>query len=213
MPDGHKEFGVLLKPSSVALAIVDHQEDFLASLSSSTRERLARSTDALARIALACDVSVVISCLATGAFRGRTSPRLLELFPPSARIRRETINCWDDSRFAAQIHGFRKERLLIAGLWTETGVSFAALSALELGYDVFLVTDACAGMSAESHATAIQRMVQSGAVPITWRQVLFEWYRSMAGENESIARTLIGIATEHGHLAGGQRTPDPADEE
>lgn len=127
-----------------------------------------------------------------------------ELFPKQAQIRREEINCWDDPVFAAAIEGFEKERLLVAGLWTETGVSFAALSALELGYDVFVVADACAGMSPDSHETAIQRMIQAGVVPITWRQILFEWYRTIGDKDGNVGKALIGIAREHGYLLGDQ---------
>jgi nicotinamidase-related amidase len=42
-----------------------------------------------------------------------------------------------------------------------------AIQALGEGYDVFIVTDASGGVSAEAHDMAVRRLVQAGAVPIT----------------------------------------------
>lgn len=120
---------------------------------------MADNTVALVKTTKACGVSVVLGSLVSGTFRGRTYPRLLELLTATSLVQRTQINCWDDTTFVAQMKAFNKGRLLIAGLWTEAGVSFAALAALELGCDVYVVTDACAGMSTMTHETAIQRMV------------------------------------------------------
>jgi len=105
------------------------------------------------------------------------------------------------------VRELKKDRLLLAGLWTETAITFAALSGLELGYQVYVVTDAVAGMTVSSHEVAIDRMVQSGVVPVTWRQVLFEWYRVSGPEDGPVSQALIAIAREHG-LALGQPSPD-----
>src|SRR3954467_5873266 len=43
-----------------------------------------------------------------------------------------------------------------------------AIHALGDGYDAYIVTDAGGGVSLEAHEMAVQRMVQAGAVPITW---------------------------------------------
>ena len=48
------------------------------------------------------------------------------------------------------------------------------------GYDVYVVTDASGGVSVEAHERAIQRLVQAGAVPVTWMGVLSEWQRDWA---------------------------------
>jgi nicotinamidase-related amidase len=200
MTQGSKDFGALLQPSSLVLIILDHQDDFLAALSGSTRQSLSDSTAVLARIATACGVSVELSSLVSETFTGRTWPRLKDLLPGHRAIDRRTINCWEDATFVEAIKRLKKDRLLVTGLWTEAGVSFAALSALELGYEVFLATDASAGMSIGSHETAIQRMVQAGVVPVTWRQLLFEWYRAVGEKDTKSGEALIEIAREHGYL-------------
>ena len=204
MTQDPEDFGVLLQPSSLVLIILDHQQDFLASLSDQTRQDLFESTTALARIATTCRVSVVLSSLVSEAFTGRTWPQLKDLLPDHRAVDRKTINCWENTGFVDSIKSLKKNRLLVAGLWTETSVTFAALSALELGYEVFLVTDAAAGMSIESHDTAIQRMVQAGVVPVSWRQVLFEWYRALSDKDTKVGEALIEIARENGYLLTNQ---------
>lgn len=56
----------------------------------------------------------------------------------------------------------------MAALWTEICLAMPAIHALGDGYDVYIVTDASGGVSVEAHEVAIQRMVQAGAVPLTW---------------------------------------------
>lgn len=90
----------------------------------------------------------------------------------------------------------------MAGLWTETAITFAALSGLELGYQIYIVTDAMAGMTTASHEVAIERMVQSSVVPVTWRQLLFEWYRLAEPKDSLVSEALLSIAREHGLVLG-----------
>jgi len=194
------EKGILIEPETVALIVLDYQQDFLASLSKPARKSLDESMTALASIATACSIPVVLSGLVSDAFTGQTWPRLQQLIPDHRTIDRSRINCWEDPNFTDVIRNLKKNRLLFAGLWTETGVSFGALSALAHGYDVFLVTNAAAGMSVTSHETAIQRMVQAGVVPVTWCQLLFEWYRVLSGKDSNIGQSLITIARQRGYL-------------
>lgn len=48
------------------------------------------------------------------------------------------------------------------------------------GYEAYVVTDASGGVSPQAHEHAIQRMVQGGAIPVTWVQVLLELQRDWA---------------------------------
>ncbi|MGC1295133.1 MAG: isochorismatase family protein [Alloacidobacterium sp.] len=47
-----------------------------------------------------------------------------------------------------------RKRLIIAGLLTEACVTFAALSALEDGFEVYVVGHACGGLFQGSHASS-----------------------------------------------------------
>jgi len=69
---------------------------------------------------------------------------------------------------------------VMAALWTEICLAMPAIHALGDGYEVYIVTDASGGVSLEAHEMAIQRMVQAGAVPITWTVFASELQRDWA---------------------------------
>jgi nicotinamidase-related amidase len=88
----------------------------------------------------------------------------------------------------------------MAALWTEMCLAMPTIHALGEGYDVYIVTDASDGVSAEAHDMAVRRMVQAGAVPITWIGLSGEWQRDWT--RESTLPDTIKIVTEHGGGSG-----------
>src|SRR6185503_15695558 len=93
-----------------------------------------------------------------------------------------------------------RKKLIIAALWTEVCLVQPALSALDEGYEVYIVTDASGGTSKEAHDMAVARLIQAGAQPVTWMQVLLEYQRDWS-RGETYAATT-GIAMEHGGAYG-----------
>ena len=74
---------------------------------------------------------------------GPLVPELKDIFPHAPYIPRPgNINAWDNEDFVNAVHQTGRKQLIIAGVVTEVCVAFPALSALEAGYDVFVVTDA-----------------------------------------------------------------------
>ena len=57
------------------------------------------------------------------------------------------MNTWEDANVVAELNRIGKDRLVFAGLWTSVCIVGPALSALEQGYEVYVVTDAHAAMS------------------------------------------------------------------
>lgn len=115
---------------------------------------------------------------------------ILRLYPPEARkaVQRstaaygETIFCsqfnpLDDPKLRARLADLRRPRLLVAGGALETALAFSALSALELGYDVYLVRDLSWGSSEALADIVVARLLQAGVVPIIAPQLLCEWQR------------------------------------
>jgi hypothetical protein len=60
------------------------------------------------------------------------------------------------------------KKLIISGISTDVCVAFAALSAIELGYDAYAVIDASGTFSPMMSTLAQSRMVQAGVIPMTW---------------------------------------------
>jgi hypothetical protein len=64
-----------------------------------------------------------------------------------------------------------KNRVVFAGLWTSVCIVGPALSAIDQGFEVYVIADACGDVSEEAHNRAIDRMVQAGVRP-TWALTL-----------------------------------------
>jgi isochorismate hydrolase len=84
------------------------------------------------------------------------------------------MNAWEDSRVVEAIKATGRKKTILSGLWTEVCLVLSALSALGQGYEVYVVADASGGITPAAHEHALQRMVNAGAVPVTWIQVLLE---------------------------------------
>ena len=93
-----------------------------------------------------------------------------------------------------------RKQLVLAALWTEICLAMPAIQALGDGYDVFIVTDASGGVSAEAHDMGVRRMVAAGAIPITWLAAVAEWQRDWAREESAVG--LAGVVAEHGGASG-----------
>src|SRR5687767_2330705 len=88
----------------------------------------------------------------------------------------------------------------MAGLWTEICLAMPAIHALGDGWEVYIVTDASGGVSFEAHEMAVRRMVQAGAVPMTWMAVQAELQRDWA--HEATLPGVVEIVAAHGGGSG-----------
>jgi nicotinamidase-related amidase len=75
-----------------------------------------------------------------------------------------------------------------------------ALSALDQGFEVYVIADACGDVSAEAHNRAIERIVQAGGRPMTALQYLLELQRDWA-RSDTYA-TTTEVARKYGGAYG-----------
>jgi hypothetical protein len=90
------------------------------------------------------------------------------------------INAWDNEDFVAAIKKTGRKQLIIAGVVTEVCVVFPALSAIEEGFEVFVVTDASGTFNEVTRDAAWSRMEAAGAQLMSWFGVACELRRSVA---------------------------------
>ena len=170
----------LLTPDNSTLILIDHQPQMLFGITSIERQLLINNTVALAKSAKVFNVPTILTSVETKSFSGYIWPQLLEQFPDQSPIERTSMNAWEDSNFRAAVERIGRKKLIIAALWTEVCLTFPALEALRDGYEVYAVADASGGTSLMAHDMAMQRIIQAGAIPVTWQQVLLEWQRDWA---------------------------------
>ena len=189
----------LLRPEDSILVLIDHQPYQFANLHSHEPTVVVNNVIALAKGAKAFDVPTILTTVLEER-GGYLLKGLQAVFPDQKPIDRTFINTWEDPKVTDIVKKSGRKQLILAALWTEVCLAMPTIHALGEDYDVFIVTDASGGISAEAHDMAVRRMVQAGAVPMTWLAVLAEWQRDWARE-ESAAK-LTPILEEHGGATG-----------
>ena len=191
----------LLNPTNHVLLMIDHESQMAFAVESQPIEELRNNSGLVAATAKLYDVATVITTVAEKSFSGPVFPEIREHFPNTEEyIDRTTMNSWEDTRVVAAVGAYEKPKLVIAGLWTEVCVLTAALSALEDGYDVYVITDASGGISQEAHDMSIARMIQAGVKPMTSLQYLLEIHRDWARSDMYL--DVVAISKKYGGAYG-----------
>ena len=93
-----------------------------------------------------------------------------------------------------------KKQLIIAGVVTEVCVAFPALSALEEGYEVFVVTDASGTFNEITRHSAWDRMSAAGAQLMTWFGVAGELHRDWRNDVEGLGTLFSNHIPDYRNL-------------
>ncbi|MCC9308358.1 hydrolase [Kitasatospora sp. RB6PN24] len=190
----------LLTPDNAMMLFVDHQPQMFFGTGSGDRTSIINSTVGLAKAAKIFDVPVVLSTVAAESFSGPILPQLKAVFPDHEVIDRTSMNAWEDEPLVEAVKATGRSKIILSGLWTEVCLVLPALSALQQGYEVYVVADASGGVSPRAHEHALQRMTAAGAVPVTWVQVLLELQRDWARTETYVPVT--DLVKEHGGAYG-----------
>lgn len=186
-----------LNPTNSVLALIDHQPWVAFPINSISPEHLTNNVTALAKVAKALKVPTILSTI-----NGKGGPLLdplfisiTQVFPDVEPIDRTNTNAWSDENFVKAVKDTGKKKIVMAGLWTEICLAQTALAAIKDGYEVYFVTDASGGVSPEAHERACQRLIQAGAIPLTWQATMAEW---CPDNTTPEYQTLYPIVIEHG---------------
>jgi nicotinamidase-related amidase len=191
----------VLTPQNSQLIFIDQQPQMAFGVQSIDRQVLKNNVTALAKAAKVFNVPTTITTVETESFSGHTYPELLGVFPDHKILERTSMNSWDDQNVRDALAANGRKKVVVSGLWTEVcNTTFALCAMLEGGYEIYMVADASGGTSVDAHKYAMDRMVQAGAVPVTWQQVLLEWQRDWARKETYDA--VIKIVAEHSGAYG-----------
>jgi len=189
----------LLAPERSVLLLIDHQAFQFSNLHSHEPTLIVNNVVGLAKAAKAFKVPTILTTV-TEERGGYLLKGIQDVFPTQKPINRTFINTWEDQRVVEAVKKTGRRQLVIAALWTEVCLAMPVIQSLSDGYDVFFVTDASGGVSREAHDMAVLRMVQAGAVPITWIAVMSEWQRDWA--REATVPAIAEITVAHGGASG-----------
>ena len=93
------------------------------------------------------------------------------------------------------IRKLNREKLIISGLWTSESFAETAIHAIDYGYDVYGLIDACGDTSQERHNYGVHRMLKAGVTPITWMSLASEWMNGWAEPADSDSEEMAGKYT------------------
>ena len=190
----------LISPTNHALVMIDFQSQMAFATKSIDTTLLRNNAGLVASAAAGFGVPTILTTVAEKSFSGPMFSEVTEPFPGQALFDRTSMNTWEDAAVIEEINRIGQERIVLAGLWTSVCIVGPALSAIEQGYEVYVITDACGDISAEAHERAVERMIQAGARPMTALQYLLELQRDWA-RGESYAFTT-GVAQRLGGAYG-----------
>jgi nicotinamidase-related amidase len=185
----------LLTPEESVLLLIDHQPYQFANLHSHEPTMIVNNVIGLAKGAKAFGVPTILTTVLEER-GGLLIKGLQDVFPEQKPINRTLINTWEDKSVVDVVQKTGRKKLIVAALWTEICLAMPVIQALGEGYEVYIVTDASGGVTPESHDMAVRRMVQAGAVPMTWMAVLSEWQRDWA--RESTLPGMVDVLLNHG---------------
>lgn len=195
-----KPAATLLNPQDHTLVMIDFQSQMAFATHSIDAVTLRNNAALVASAAAGFGVSTILTTVAEKSFSGPMFDEVTAPFPGQALLDRTSMNTWEDEAVIRRVNEIGKPRIVLAGLWTSVCIVGPALSALDQGFEVYVITDACGDVSAEAHERAVERMVQAGARPITSLQYLLELQRDWArGDTYDLT---TGIAKKFGGAYG-----------
>jgi nicotinamidase-related amidase len=191
---------LLLTPRDHTLIMIDHQSQMAFATHSIDAVQLRNNAALVAHAAAGFDVSTIVTTVAEKSFSGPIFDEIKDAFPGAEITDRTSMNTWEDENVIRRVNAIGKKRIVLAGLWTGVCIVGPALSALDQGFEVYVIADACGDVSTEAHERAMDRMVQAGARPMTSLQYLLELQRDWA-RTDSYELTT-GIAKKFGGAYG-----------
>lgn len=192
---------IRLDKNNAAVLLVDHQSGLLSLVRDIEPDKFTNNVLALADVAKYFQLPTILTTSFEDGPNGRLMPELEKLFPDAPFIARPgNINAWDNEEFVQAVKATGKKQLIIAGVVTEVCVAFPALSAIEEGYDVFVVTDASGTFDLISRHSAWARMAAAGAQLMNWFAVACELHRDWRNDVEGLATLLSNHIPDYRNL-------------
>lgn len=190
-----------LSKDEAALLLVDHQAGLISLVQDFSPNEFKNNVLALT----ACGKYFKLPTILTTSFEdgpnGPLVPEIKEMFPDASYIARPgNINAWDNEDFVKAIKKTGRKQLIIAGVVTEVCVAFPALSAIEEGYEVFVVTDASGTFNAVTRDAAWARMQAAGVQLMGWFGVACELHRDWRNDVEGLGALFSSYIPNYRNL-------------
>ena len=175
----------LLNPLNHTLILIDHEGQMAFPTESTHKLELKNNLATLGYFSKMYEIPVILSTIGEKYFAGPILKELRQYYNDAPVYDRTSMNLWEDDKAREAVIATGNKKLVFAGLWTDVCLAYPVISALKAGYEVYFISDASAAMSKEGHQTAIQRMIQAGAIPLGTVAYTSEVIRDYGREDNS----------------------------
>jgi nicotinamidase-related amidase len=179
-----------------AMILIDHQVGTNTWAKSTPLELLQRNVIILATFAKGTGMPIVLtSSQETNVnVQGPLMPELQSIAPEAfaARVkRRGVVNAWDDEDFANACRKTGKRNFVMAGVTTDVCMVSPAISALEEGFNVQVVCDACGSGNQIAEEMSWRRMERAGVRLTSTNAIVAELVKNWASPAGAVAFPLL----------------------
>jgi nicotinamidase-related amidase len=194
-----------LTPENAALLMIDHQCGISNGVADMSQTEFINNVAALAKVGRMFKLPTIITTSAADGPNGPLLGKVTEILPDAPVIHRPgQINAWDHEEFVAVVKKTGRQKLILAGVSTDVCLAFAAISAVNDGFDVYAVLDASGTWSPLVAQVAALRMMQAGVVPITWVAVAAELQKDWRNDTgQELAEIMSTHLPFYGNVIAG----------
>ena len=185
----------LLTPENAAVILIDYQPGLIEGTNSISRDNLVNNVVAMAKVAKLYGMPTVLATIAVQAgYQQDTIDEIRQVLVDVVSIDRNSVNAWEEPAFRDAVVATGRKKLIMAALWTEVCLMYPALDLLKEGYEVYALSDVSGGTTVDAHNRGMERLIQAGAVPVTWEAVMAELGR-LKGDYDMSG--FVAIMNEH----------------
>ena len=190
-------------PSNAAILLIDHQPGVLAMVGSLPHDVVTKNAALLARLGDQLDIPLVVTSTRENMEFLGTNLKEIQTAAPTAyanRIRRGgTLDAFKERAFVDAVASTRRRNLVIAGILTDVCLYHSVVSALEDGYKVQVVADACGTSTTLADTVTYDRLRSLGAVVTSTYGILFQLYPDLSTPEGQKAQAVANASVGGGH--------------
>ncbi len=153
------------EPDSAALLLIDYQVGTLQLAKTNPSDVALRNAITLAKAALAFDMPIVVTSSQEDRIQGRIDGRLQRVIPDAFEkrvVRAGIVDAWKDPNFKKAVEDTGRRQLIMGAITTDICLVFPSISAVEDGYEVQAVMDACGSPFEINEAVSRRRLERAG---------------------------------------------------
>ena len=177
---------------NAAIVLIDHQDMTVGWIRSQPQATTVNNVRMLARVGAELGLPHMVTSTMEDVI-GTNIKDVQELAPDAyaARVKRGgTLNGFLDPAFVAAVKGLGRSNLILAGLTTDICLFHTARGAIDAGYEVQVVADACGSASASSDELTFDRLRALGATITGGNQLLSELFTDFGTEQGQKAQQI-----------------------